>query len=219
MPLAQQICGVSRLAEFARQSRQRGIDGHCIVPNACLRRIPAGKHDRTRGRTYRLVSDRVREQRTTLCHGIEIGCIGRVVKSVGPDKVPAELVGKIKNNVWLLLLRLRHRPISASCLDFERCGNGYPCARGCGSCPQHELTSICGQCELPSNNLRPSIHPWNDLRSSLGRNHRYLHGESLTAISPGRRPAISMCGEELVQGFVDRSTWTTSLRELVRSSS
>ena len=63
----------------------------------------------------------MRKQSATLCHGIEIGCIGRVVKTVGSDKVPAELVGKIKNDVWLLLLRLRRFRFSASSVDFVRC--------------------------------------------------------------------------------------------------
>lgn len=152
MPLAQQIRCVSRLAEFARQSRQRGIDGHCIVPNACLGRIPAGKHDGTRGGAYRLVSDRMREQSATLCHGIEVGCMGRAVKTVGSNKVPAELIGKIKNDVWFLLLRLRRFPASGFRIQSERCS--YTRARGCGSSSQDELTSICGQCEPPSNNLR-----------------------------------------------------------------
>ncbi len=119
MPLAQQIGGVSRLAELARQSGQRGIDGHRIVPNTCLGGITAGQHDGTRGRTYRLVGDRMGEQSPTLSHGIEIGCIGRVVKAVGSDKVPAELVGKIKNDVWLFLLRLRRCPVSGFRVQSE----------------------------------------------------------------------------------------------------
>src|SRR5580704_10037292 len=110
------------------------------MPDTRLGCITAGQHDRPRWGTYRLVGDCMGKEGATICHGVEVGRIGRAIQAVGANEIPAELVGKIKNDIRLLLWRCAW--YRALCFGCERCSRGRR--------SQHELASIGGQCKLPS---------------------------------------------------------------------
>jgi hypothetical protein len=45
----------------------------------------------------------MREQGTALCHRVEVGRFGRAIQPVGSNEIPAELVCKVQDDIWLSL--------------------------------------------------------------------------------------------------------------------
>src|SRR5690348_508734 len=105
-----------------------GTQAKTIFPDAGLRRILPGEERRTRGAAERLVRYSVLKSDAAARDAIEIGRDAHRIQAIGPDEIPAELIGNDQEEIGLGFLAGLRRWFTGCGFACSQCGQSYCCS-------------------------------------------------------------------------------------------